>query len=575
MEHSDRQIGTAKAAADEIARLRARLGELEAEKAWTNGQHELWIEEREALVREVRRLRGASASRVLKAQQPGVLVAMPYLTMGGAQAIVSQICRQLRDLGYRLLVLTTEPAAAGEGDSSDWFRDSVEAIYDLPQLPDHKTPWPELISSLLERERVSVIWQIGASYLYPLLPQIRRRFPEIGVVDLLFCTYGHAESHVSYCRCFDHAVVEHAGTRDWLLAQGIPQEKISIVPNGVDLDRYSPRPRLDWRTRGPRTEGDPRFVVGFFGRLCEDKGADIFLDIASELRSPNVEFLLCGVGPLDAELQEKARQGGFAGRVHFLGFVSTPDYLPCCDAVVVSSRLDSRPNVVMESLAMGIPVVASRVGSIPAMLPKEHEDLLCEAGDLPAFVAAVRRLAEGAPRPRERSVSARLHAEEHFSIAEMGKAYARLFDAVRARRQRFRRLRRGVGAVAGLLHAAGHLAPPVKSHLKNAFLVFRLRRSGAWAEVVREFDREYYIRTNPGARLWKPLALLHYVFWGFRRSFDPSPGFRTRDYLNFHPDVEKSGFNPLLHYIAFGRAERRRLGPIRMSGSAGRRLGGL
>jgi hypothetical protein len=293
--------------------------------------------------------------------------------------------------------------------------------------------------------------------------------------------------------------------------------------------------------------------VAFLGRLSEEKGPDVFLEIAAELAGDSrMEFLMCGTGPMEASLRELARTKGLEARVPFLGRVSTQETLPCCDMVVVCSRLDGRPNVVLESLAMGIPVVASRVGGIPDLLPPGSEGALCEAGDVDGFARAIRRLADDESAWKEYSAAARRHAEEHFSIAEVGSAYSKLFDGLRSLRRGSGTLRRAPGRIAAVVDAMR--TPP-----RNAFLMWRLYRSSAWSEVLQHFDRTYYRRMNPGVRM---PALLHYALWGFRKGRDPSPRFHTYSYLSANPDVARLGLNPLLHYVAFGREEGRRGGPV-------------
>ena len=489
-----------------------------------------------------------------------ILVALPYLTMGGAEASVSQICRQLRARGFRIFLITTQPVRADQGDTSAWFADSVEEIYHLPRTEPLGTwpvgAWAEFVRALIRREQINILWQVGSSFIYSLLPQLRAWFPDLAVVDLLFNPEGHTENHLRYARFIDHTVVEHDGMRAWLKEHGAAGAKISTIANAIDVDSFSPRPRRDWRTRQARAPNDGTFVVAFLGRLSEEKAPDVFLRIAAELAGDSrMEFLVCGTGPLELALRDQARRAGRDSRVHFLGRVSTQELLPCCDVVVVCSRLDGRPNIVLESLAMGIPVVASRVGGIPDLLPAGCEGAICEAGDVAGFARAIRELANQPERWQSYSAAARKHAEEHFSIAEVGAAYANIFDRLRSRRRRFRTLRRLPGMAAALAQAMR--TPP-----KNAYLLWRLYRSSSWKDVLRHFDRAYYASMNPAVRKWGVPALLHYVFWGSPKGRDPSPQFHTYAYLSANPDVARLGLNPLLHYVAFGREEGRRGGPV-------------
>jgi hypothetical protein len=277
---------------------------------------------------------------------------------------------------------------------------------------------------------------------------------------------------------------------------------------------------------------------------------------------------------MEACLNRDAEARGLSQRVHFLGFVSNREYLPCCDAVVVCSRLDGRPNLVMESLAMGVPVIASRVGGIPEMMPPGEDDLLCEAEDSAAFAAAIRRLADDPERYRLSSEKARRHAEERFSIADSGRMYAHLFEELRRKHQSLdRRLpAEVVASQLGYEKEGGMQAPPSSAVRlwrayspasllvncgKNAALYWRIRRDGQEAKLLDCFDPAYYMRQYPETKKWKIPPLWHYILYGFREGRNPSPGFDTRYYLTAYPDVRRTGVNPLLHFVMWGEREGR------------------
>src|ERR1700681_4970399 len=93
--------------------------------------------------------------------------------------------------------------------------------------------------------------------------------------------------------------------------------------------------------------------------------------------------------------------------VHPLGFVDAQEFLPCCDALVVCSPIDGRPNSVMESQAMGVPVVASRAGGGARMVAAAQSGLLADVHDIEGFVRAIRCLAENRARHEEMRLSAR------------------------------------------------------------------------------------------------------------------------------------------------------------------------
>ncbi|HTR39505.1 MAG TPA: glycosyltransferase family 4 protein [Bryobacteraceae bacterium] len=508
---------------------------------------------------------------------PAVLLAMPYLKEGGAEASLSGLCGELKKAGFRILIVTTEPSRTFPGDTTSWFRPHAAAIYHLPRLLEAGY-WRAFVFYLLRQHSVQLIWQAGSSYFYDLLPDLRRFFPGIAVADLLFNPSGHAETHLKHRRFIDRVIVEHDGMKQWLSSRGVPGGAISIIPNGIDLDRYRPLPRKDWRTAQSRTAGPP-YVIGFFGRFSAEKGPDIFLRIAQRFSNrTDLEFLLCGSGPDEAALRSQCAALGVEDKVHFLGFVPARDYLPCCDLTVVPSRIDGRPNIVMESLAMAVPVVASRTGGIPEMALEGEGTRLCDAGNIEEFHQALEQLVDDAATRRQLANTGRLWAEKHFSAAFAGDSYAATFRAMIQQRHTDARPISAEellaaselpqlgsdtavpGAVAALLRFIRSVLSPREAagNLRTLALYWKLRRNTAASrELAALFDAAYYTANCPDAAASGIRPLWHYLLCGFWQGYDPSPQFHTRYYLTAYRDIAHTVVNPLLHYVAAGRAEGR------------------
>ena len=319
-----------------------------------------------------------------------VLLSMPFLAVGGAEASVSRICAQLKSLGVRIHVITTMRAPASYGDTTAWFQEHAVSVHHLPAMMRFRK-WPFFLLDLIHRESIDVIWQVGSTFLYEQLPKINLLFPGVAVVDLLFNPVGHTANHMQCAAFLDHTVVEHAGMKKWLADRGEPGEHISVIPNGVDLEMFRPQPRV-------RQDSGP--VIALIGRLSEEKAPDTFLWIASRFKDrPEIEFQVWGEGNMAGRLGAMRATLGLNKQVRFMGFKPALECLPECDMVVVCSRVDGRPNIIMESLAMGIPVIASRVGSIPEMAPEGHGSMLCEAEDVGAFSTAIAALADDGGLP--------------------------------------------------------------------------------------------------------------------------------------------------------------------------------
>jgi glycosyltransferase involved in cell wall biosynthesis len=203
---------------------------------------------------------------------------------------------------------------------------------------------------------------------------------------------------------------------DHLEEWGIPAEKISVVYNGIDSERFRPGPREEARRRlGLEERGH---MILFVGNLHPVKGLDVLIDACVKLREggPAATCYVIGQGELRDRLERQVVRLGLSDRVRLLGprpNHDLPDWYRAVDLTVLPSLSEGLPNVLRESLACGTPFVASRVGGIAELAP-EPPSRLVEAGD-PAALAEAMRQALEARRPaidRRRQMTWAESAEE-------------------------------------------------------------------------------------------------------------------------------------------------------------------
>lgn len=186
--------------------------------------------------------------------------------------------------------------------------------------------------------------------------------------------------------------VSGAVRRD-LLALGVGQpEQFRVVPLGLDLDRFVASDT--WRG-GLRAElGLPPEapLVGIIARLVHIKAHEVFLRAAARVARevPGSRFVLVGDGERRAELETLAMEHGLAGRAHFLGWRRDLERVYAdLDVVVLTSRNEGLPVAVIEAMAAGRPVVATRVGGVADVVEDGVTGHLASSGDAEAVAAAV------------------------------------------------------------------------------------------------------------------------------------------------------------------------------------------
>jgi len=188
-------------------------------------------------------------------------------------------------------------------------------------------------------------------------------------------------------------------TRRYLIeTHHIPSDRVTLIYQGVDLRRFWPTPALreEAMRRYPLSDGAGP-VLGCTGSFEPRKGQAVLLEAVSALAAgplPNVHLMLVGDGPDEQKLKQQAEEMGLAERASFFPFTNEPEYVfGRLDLTVLPSfHKEGLPNVLLESMAMRVPVVASRLGGVPEVVLAGETGYTVEPGDSGQLADAIYRL---------------------------------------------------------------------------------------------------------------------------------------------------------------------------------------
>lgn len=224
-------------------------------------------------------------------------------------------------------------------------------------------------------------------------------------------------------RWCDAVICNSQAAANLLLNKGLPRERVFVIGNGLPQSCFAEaEPAI------PRRPGVLR--VGMIARMnAESKNHRDFLQAAARIvaKLENVEFVLAGDGPLRAGVEREAQELGLGERVVFLGDCrDIPSVLASLDVSVQPSASESLSNVILESMAAGVPVVANRVGGNPELL-SEDRGILVVAGDREAMDAAIERLLRDAGLRKQLGQNSRQFAQANFTMERMRKSHEELY----------------------------------------------------------------------------------------------------------------------------------------------------
>lgn len=381
---------------------------------------------------------------------------------GGMERHAADLCQALAARGHRVTVITTRHP---EGKSD--LRVSHARTLFLPNAPMGRytaTWWRESMAALARlhsEDPIDLVWSqsIGAyGYLrrpagerpipcvpvlhgtplgewramrrqWGLRPRHLYRLARFGARTLLFWRRFRVVSRrAAHIICVSSQVAEDA-LREFRLRS----DAVTVIPNGVSMEQFAPdeAKRQALRSRLGLLESD--FALLTAGRLEKAKGHHLALQVVAQLTRRGLPLLLlvAGGGPEEGWLQQHARALGIADRVRWLGRVpheEMPEVYSAADVVLMLSiHTEALPYAVVEAMACGRPVVASRVGGVPSAIAHESDGFLVAPGDVAAAARQTEALARDAALRARVGQTAREKAFRRFSLGQMATSTEEVF----------------------------------------------------------------------------------------------------------------------------------------------------
>ena len=226
--------------------------------------------------------------------------------------------------------------------------------------------------------------------------------------------------------CVSQAVADFSAA-----VTGLAPQKLLVIPNGVDIARFQRAEIADLAEHGVPVG---RAVFACVGRLDRQKGIDWLLDLMPQVfaRQATHDLLVVGDGPQRAALRRRTAALGIAHRVHFAGFQQNiPGILAACDCLVLPSRWEGMPNILLEAMAAGRPVLATAAEGVDEILGPENEAQRVAGHSTQVFSdKLLTMLSQPTLRARLGAANTQL-AEAKFSIERTVAAYERLYESLR------------------------------------------------------------------------------------------------------------------------------------------------
>lgn len=334
-----------------------------------------------------------------------VLFVLPTLRGGGAERVMITLLRHLDRARFQLTLIVVDSAHAAY--LADLPKD-VEFIdlgcarvrYALRKIA--RLIWlrrPDVVFSTLGHLNLAL------AMLRPLLPNgVRYIGREACIVSENLKEYTHpllwSWAYRRFYPRFDVAVCQSVYMRDDLIDHfAFPPGKAVLIHNPVDIERIRrlATEAISKDYERPASHSSTALHMVAAGRLSHEKGFDLLIEALARCNDRRPWLTLLGEGPLRVALEELAKQRGLGDRVRFVGFQKNPyPFFAQADAFVLSSRFEGFPNVVLEALACGTPVISTPApGGVTEIAELSGGVLFASAVDAESLSVAIKRFIGG------------------------------------------------------------------------------------------------------------------------------------------------------------------------------------
>ncbi len=342
---------------------------------------------------------GGTNARVL-----ALMKKFPTDRVGLATIRGSMIAPELEESGYSVYYL-----AAGKFDPHILFR-MVQVIRDHGyQVIDTQNPQSKFWGSFAS-------FFGGAKLISTLNSWYMNEHPKYSLRWLIYSVMEFATNFT-----LSRYIVVSGEIRNAMIQAGIPQTKIDLIYNAIDLDVSSIRGSKKWLLEKYELPYDSVICLAA-GRLAWSKAHDDLINAVSNAREKNAAIycMIAGDGALKLVLKKQIDQLGAGKYILLLGHVDHDELLAIlksCDIYVMPSRTEGTPVALLEAMALEKPIVASDVGGIPELVTHQEQALLVKNGSVEALKNALLRIAGDAELASRLGLNARERVFTNFTLS--------------------------------------------------------------------------------------------------------------------------------------------------------------
>lgn len=366
--------------------------------------------------------------------------------VGGVARSVGAFTNEYRRRGHRVIVVAPEYKEVPQEDFDtiripaiqNFNGSDFSVVLPVPgflqtKLKDYK---PDVIHSHHPFLIGSTALRIASKFQVPLVYTHHTLFEEYlhyVPVDLPRMKTFVTNLSSGYANLSDHVIAPSQSVKDFLLQQGVASP-ISIIPTGVDIDRFEHGNRRGFRRRCGISQQD--FVIGHVGRLAAEKNLSFLAEAVSAFmqKYPNAHFVVVGGGPWQETIEQIFKAHKVNWRLHMLGKLEGQDLVDAyhsMDVFAFSSKSETQGLVLVEAMAAGTPVIALEASGVRDVLKHRESGFMLTSESVDVFAEGIEWIYRLSTRQRNELVQNAKQTARRFSIETTAEQALNLYDRLR------------------------------------------------------------------------------------------------------------------------------------------------
>ena len=346
------------------------------------------------------------------------------LDVGGAEKHLFELVRRID----RSRFLPVVGALSGHGEVGRWIEAEGIRVFHFEMKRRRDVLSILHLKRILKREKVDIVH----TFLFHanIIGRLAGRWAGVGkIISSTRIAERRQNSHCGLLRLtrglVHHELAVSQDVRDFMIERAnISPEKITVIPNGLDFELYRGADRMAARKKlhiPPHA-----FIISFVGRLDEQKRPDLLLKAYAKIRKriPGSKVIVVGDRPSKEPVVNLARTLGIEAGVAFPGWREDAlDFIIASDVFVLPSMWEGMSNVTMQALAVGTPVITTRVEGMNELLCGGRCGVMVERDSFDELAAAMVDLYENPEKRRTLAAAGREHIEKNYRIADVIRKY--------------------------------------------------------------------------------------------------------------------------------------------------------